>query len=29
MVITHLIAITNGRIAVLDELCTGVMPDPA
>ncbi len=29
VVITHLIAITNGRIAVLDELCTGVMPDPA
>lgn len=29
MVITHLIAIADGRIAVLDELCSGVMPDPA
>lgn len=29
MVITHLLAIADGRIAVLDELCTGVMPEPA
>ena len=29
MVVTHLLAIADGHIAVLDELCTGVMPDPA
>lgn len=27
MVIKHLLAITGGTIALVDELCTGVMPD--
>ena len=27
MVISHLLAVAEGRIALVDELCTGVMPD--
>src|SRR4051812_13448194 len=27
MLVTHLIAIADGRIALVDELCSGVMPD--
>ncbi len=28
MVIKHLLAIVEGKIALVDELCTGVMPEP-
>ena len=28
MVIKHLLAIADGRIALVDELCSGVMPEP-
>jgi hypothetical protein len=27
MVVKHLLAIADGKIALIDELCTGVMPD--
>ena len=26
MIVTNLIAIADGRIALVDELCTGLMP---
>jgi hypothetical protein len=29
MVVKHLLAIADGRIALVDELCSGVMPQPA
>jgi hypothetical protein len=29
MVLKHLLAIKDGRIALVDELCTGVMPETA
>jgi hypothetical protein len=28
MVLKHLLAIADGKIALVDELCTGVMPEP-
>ncbi len=28
MVVKHLLAIADGRIALVDELCSGVMPEP-
>jgi len=29
MLVTHLVALADGRIALVDELCSGIMPQAA